>query len=399
MSEILKELQELRAQTKAANEAVLAKAEAAVKEAEKHGTLSTEAKAKADEALAEAHTSRQKLNALEARLGEAEQKYAALPTGGANAQKISIGATVAQHERIQAFVEQAKSGLKGSASVAIKANLLSTTMAGGLVQPHYVGLIQPNIIRLTLRDLLAVGRTESNSIHFVQERFNNQANTQREGKNKNESDLAYVPESAPVVTIAHFIYATEQVLDDAPMLESYINTRLLHGLALAEEKQILKGTGINLNMKGLMHYGTDYKNPNAAIDDSSNVDKLRMALLQMELNQIYADGIVLRPTDWAEIELAKDANGKYLFTDPFGQTAIKRLWGIPTVTTPNLDENEFLVGAFATCAQLWDRQDANVVLSNENRDNFERNTVTIRAEHRVALTVYNTAGFVKGKFA
>lgn len=395
---IIAELNAMRTEAKQANEKVLACAERALNEAEKHGALSTQAKTTADEALANANAARQKLNALEARLGEAEQAFAALPQSTVPQAAQTIGAMAANNESMKAFINQVKSGINGSVSIPIKAALLSTANGGALVQPHHVGLVQSPIVRLTIRDLLMPGGTVSNSIQYVHETFTNNANTQREGQTKNESTLSYDPDSVPVATIAHFIYTTTQILDDAPMLESQINTRLLDGLKEAEEKQLLKGSGVGLNIKGLWHYATPYANPSTTAKDDEPVDRLRLAMLQMEVNSLYASGIVLNPIQWAEIELSKDANKKYLFADPFGQSNIRRLWGLPTVSTAHLKEKEFLVGAFSTYAQLWDREEANVVISTENKDNFERNMVTIRAEERVALTVYNNAAFISGKF-
>ncbi|MDK4627576.1 phage major capsid protein, partial [Kingella kingae] len=58
----------------------------------------------------------------------------------------------------------------------------------------------------------------------------NNADVVAEGTLKPESTLTFEPTSAPVVTIAHWIQATRQILSDAPMLESYISTRLIQGL-------------------------------------------------------------------------------------------------------------------------------------------------------------------------
>ena len=61
-----------------------------------------------------------------------------------------------------------------------------------------------------------------------------------------------------------------------------------------------------------------------------------------------------------------------------------------------MTQGRFLVGDFAAHAQILDRQDANVAISFENKDNFERNMATIRIEERLALAVYRPEAFVKG---
>ena len=59
---------------------------------------------------------------------------------------------------------------------------------------------------------------------------------------------------------------------------------------------------------------------------------------------------------------------------------------------------QILTGAFAEGAQIFDREDANVVISTENQDDFEKNMISVRCEERLALAVYRPESFVKGTF-
>lgn len=398
MSEIMTELQALRSTVQANQDTVKQIAENALKEARDNGALGAQAKAEADKAMAELNESRQKLNALEVRLGEAEQAFAALPAGGKSAQEKSLGGTVTAREDVQQFMAQMAAGGKGSISVPVKAALTSLDeSAGKLVQPHRVGLIPTMTPRLTVRDLLAVGRTDSNSVEFMREKlFTNKADVVAEGTQKPESDLTFEAASAPIVTIAHWLHATRQILSDAPMLESYISTRLIQGLKLKEEAQLLNGSGVGLNIKGLYTAAQAYDNNGITVTGETPVDRVRLSLLQVELAELVADGVVLNPIDWADIELLKTTNsGEYLFASPFAQT-VPRLWGLPVVATTSMEKGKFLTGAFRTAAQLWDRWDVSVTLSTEDANNFTKNMVTVLCEERIGLTIFREQGLVKG---
>jgi len=130
--------------------------------------------------------------------------------------------------------------------------------AGALIQPQVnPGILMPGLRRLTIRDLLAQGRISSNSLEYVRENvFINSAAPVAEGNLKPESNLTFTKETATVKTIAHWIQASRQVMDDAPMLESYVNNRLLFGLALVEEGKMLNGDGTGDNLLGPNKVGT-----------------------------------------------------------------------------------------------------------------------------------------------
>lgn len=61
-------------------------------------------------------------------------------------------------------------------------------------------------------------------------------------------------------------------------------------------------------------------------------------------------------------------------------------------------QGKFLTGAFNAAAQLFDREDANVVISTENADDFEKNMISIRCEERLALAVKRPEAFIYGAF-
>lgn len=294
----------------------------------------------------------------------------------------------------QAFAAQGS----GKFKAPIKAAITSAPGSAGVnIQPQRIGMLMPMDQRLFLRDLLNWGRTTSNAIEYVRELlFTNNANVVSELVTKPQSDITFELESAPVATIAHWIRASKQVLADAPMLQSYIDGRLMYGLKLKEEQQLLKGSGVGLNLHGIYTQATAYVNPGVTVTAETRIDRLRLAMLQVSLSEYDTDGIVINPIDWAAIELTKTTDNAYLFASPTGQIA-PTLWGRPVVATQAMDAGDFLVGAFRMGAQGWDREDAAVEISLEDGSNFVQNAVTIRCEERVGLTVFRPEAFIRGQ--
>lgn len=262
------------------------------------------------------------------------------------------------------------------------------------------GIVERPNRRMTIRDLLTPGRTGQNAVQYVREvGFDNGAAMQSEGATKGQSDIDYELKTVPVQTVAHFIVASKQILDDAPQLESSIDGRLRYGLMFVEEAQLLTGSGTGTDLNGLITQAVNFSR--TFLPDLPNrIDDVRLAILQTELAEFPATGVVLHPTDWARIETAKDTQGKYLLssvTDGQG-VATTRLWSLPVVSTQSITATKFLVGAFSLGAQIFDREDAAVELSTEDNDNFRRNLVTLRAEERLALAVYRPESFIYGTF-
>ena len=270
--------------------------------------------------------------------------------------------------------------------------------AGTLIQAQQnPGILMPGLRRLTIRDLLAQGRTTSNAIEYVRENvFVNSAASVAEGTLKPESQLTFTKETANVKTIAHWIQASRQVMDDAPMLESYVNNRLLFGLALVEEGQLLNGDGTGDNLIGLNKVATAY---DAGLDKEGDTraDQIAHAIFQTSESEFEASGLILNPRDWHAIALLKDADGRYIFGGP-AAFAAKVMWGLPVVATKTQALGTFTVGGFDLASQVWDCMDATVEVSNQDRDNFVKNMLTILCEERLALSHYRPTAIIKGTF-
>ena len=283
------------------------------------------------------------------------------------------------------------SGLKDLDSTDPKGGILTGTEKIG-------GIFAPVDRDLRIRDLLNVQRTTSNAIEYIVETgFVNAAAIAPEKSLKPQSDLSFDIESATVKTIAHWIPATRQIISDAPMLRNYVDGRLTYGLALTEETQILYGDGTGDNMQGIMT-NPNIQDAGGIVGTDSRVDHLRRALTKTLLAGYPATGIVLHPSDWEDIELLKGTDGHYIWVTVVsgGET---RLWRVPVVQSTGMTEGEFLVGAFGLAGQLWDREAANVRISEHHTDYFARNMLAILAEERLAITIYRPEAFVAGTFA
>ena len=397
MAEDIKDLlKQVTADLSRVNDEFSKKAEAALAEAKNAGKLTEETKASIDKMALDQGVLTALVAKVEARLGEVEQKGARRTGGGDERQ--SVGAQAVASERFKGLSSQSvHAGQRISAPV--KNITLSPDIATGIVEPQRLpGIDVMPKQRLFIRDLIAPGRTTSPAIFWVQQTgFTNAAAVVPEGQAKPYSSITFGTKITPVVTIAHMFKASKQILDDFAQLQSTIDAEMRYGLKYVEEQEFLFGAGGAGNIEGIVPQAQAFA-PAFEPDMRTPIDDLRLAILQAQIARMPVTGFVVHMTDWAAIELTKDANGGYILANPM-RIAGPTLWGRPVVETEVPEfEGEFLAGAFATAAQVFDREDANVVISTENADDFEKNMISIRCEERAALAVKRPEAFVTGAF-
>ncbi|QLK87342.1 phage major capsid protein [Arsenophonus endosymbiont of Aphis craccivora] len=395
MSDINEMFKKVTASIEEASSKYSAQAEKALKEAQKSGELSAETKAFVDKMAVELNALREAEKTLKAQVGEVEQHIAQMPVANELNVVSSIGQQVVGMEVVQAL----GSGMESNKRIVapVNASLISSDVTGTIVAPDR----QSNILskpkqRLFIRDLIASGKTQSNTIYYVKQKgFTNNAKTFAENTAKPYSTIEFEDATVPVRTIAHMFKASKQILDDFSQLASLIDMELRYGLKYVEEHQILFGDGTGSNLNGIFTQATAFKAELKPAHRTA-IDDLRLAMLQEQLARIPATGHVLHFTNWAQIELIKDKLGRYLLSNPAALTT-PTLWGLPVVVTEAAEfKDKFLVEAFNLAAQLFDREEANVVISTENTDDFEKNMISIRYEERLALAVYRPEAFIKG---
>lgn len=284
-----------------------------------------------------------------------------------------------------------------------------------LVPPDVApGIRRPRDYALTARDVLASGRTTSDTIYFVRELLftNNAAEvaqstafdpTAASATNaKPYSTLTFEQASAPVVTVAHWTPITRQAIADSAQLQSYVENRLLVGLDRRINSQIVNGTGAGATMTGLL--GTSGIQvadaayfAGAAVNDVGTDNEVFNRILRgITLTELVGDAqatfVMLNPYDLEVLQTSSDAMRAYLAGGPFAASPVPRVWGLPIARDRAVPRGTGIVGD-GTMAQVWDREDANILIDTI-MDQFIHNMLTILAEARLALTVFRPAAFV-----
>jgi HK97 family phage major capsid protein len=389
-------------------------ADKALAESQKYGGV---IEAKTNETLQKVDESRVKVQeevlALRAQILDVAQKIATVPQGGSGEDQKGLYEIIVESDQWKAASK--KPGSKEMDPVVIGSfHRFGRPQATQITNPNPLtndqplvpaqrlgGLIVPAEQRLYLRDLIPAARATSNLIEFARELSYTSAAAPQgdtspvghgEGELKAEAAMTFELANAPVITLAHWIPASRQVLSDAAMLQGHISGRLLYGLKLREDQDLLTGDGAAGELNGVNNQAAAFT---GGVTNATVLDTLLRAILQVSLSNYEASAFVLHPTDWYAAMLLKDTTNRYLFSDPQSMVA-PRVWAKPVVASQSQTLGRFTAGAFNLGCQIWDKEDATVRVSENVNDHFIRNMVAILAEERLAFTMYRTTAFVFG---
>jgi HK97 family phage major capsid protein len=277
------------------------------------------------------------------------------------------------------------------------------TNGGSSAGPLTTQFRNPTIFRnpnrqVLIRDLLTTIPVTDSAVEVMRELVftNNAAPQAGELVNKAKSDITYSQETYVVQTMAHHVIASRQILADVPRLQAEIDNRLMYGLDLLSDNQLLLGDGTGNNLKGLL---VDAAVPDLGASDAETgtiwVDFIRKAVTNLQLNNYSATAVVVSPADWEILETSKGTDGHYIWaTVPQGGEA--RMWRIPVVVSNGMPEGTFLMGDFAMGATIYDRQQKSVFTADQHADLFIQNGIAILAEERLAFAIERPLAFVKG---
>ena len=271
---------------------------------------------------------------------------------------------------------------------------ITSTSMGGAIRPDYRGIIPPNLMSLSLLDMIPAGTTDSNSVEYVQViALPGTSDVVAEGSVKPQAGLTLQDASAPVRTIAGWIKVQRAALDDTAGLASMVNTLLPYDVRRKVLSQILNGDGTGQNITGI--YNTTGVGEVSAEADDNIADVVLRAITVIVLSDGEPNFAALNPVTWQDLLLMKNTQGNYIYGTPGqlpGGLVNQTIWGLALTTSRAVPAESPLVGDSMGCSLLV-REGVNVKTSDSDQDDFVRNRVTILAETRVAFPVWRPSSF------
>jgi HK97 family phage major capsid protein len=296
---------------------------------------------------------------------------------------------------------------KSGASVQIQLKAvgtmaLSTNTTGQIPQAER----ETGITRIVRRnpfilELVNVGTIMSNVWEWVEQKnVEGGSAMTAEGAAKSQTDFDLVVASANVKKVTAYIKVTKEMLDDVALLRSEIDQELTELINLRIDDQLLNGTGLTVNLTGIVTNATAWSAGAfaLAIPEPTNYDVLATAINQIRVNLFEPNYIVMHPTDVTKMKLSKASDGHYVLP-PFSSVDGTTVEGIRVVANTGVTIDKFLVGDFSKAGVRF-KEGLTINVGYEN-DDFTKNLVTILAEARLVQRVKSNhyGAFVYGDFS
>lgn len=334
--------------------------------------------------------------------GEIETKEAEI----ANAEKkASLLNVIGKPEKEESIMEE-KSGLKALDLEYLKANrgAVQTFIKAATdpVTAPTIPYVSQNVAeikyQLGVRDLFSTEAISGNSYTYFRMGASdlpaNFDGTTAQGAEKPQIHPTYTPITAALVKKAAHLKETDELLNDAPYLESVVRGRGVYELQKAIESYLVSTL---LGTSGI----------DVTVNSGISFDNLLKAKMAVNANTGYdADAIIINPADLQALLLTKDGGqtGQYLMGGPayapYGNGtygAYLPIWGMKVVATSAISSGTAIVGAFKACASVITKagEGFRVEVANQNEDDFVKNMVTVRIEERILEAVRLPGGFAK----
>lgn len=253
------------------------------------------------------------------------------------------------------------------------------------------GFVEAATRPIQVLDIIPMFQTGQAAVKYMEETTRTHAAAEKaEGADFAESTFAFTERNRTVEKITDSLPVTDEQLEDVPMMNGYINSRLTFGIRQRLDLQCVNGDGSSPNMRGL-------KNTAGIQTQAKGADPVPDAFFKA-MTKIRLTGRanpthhLIHPTDWQGIRLLRTADGIYIWGSP-SEAGPERLWGLPVVGQDAVAAGWGMTGSFDPAwISLFERKGVDIQIGYVGTQ-FLAGKRTVRGDMRGVLVVFRPPAF------
>ena len=260
--------------------------------------------------------------------------------------------------------------------------------------------LEPGVGQIATRQALMKSLFPVQPISTEYLKYNDQETIVRDAKNvagcaasTHLSKVTWQVRTLQITKVRDYVDVCVDMMEDYDFVEGEIRNLVSTDVALRVDEQLLLGTGVYPETNSVAAVASTFAAGAYAltIQDATLIDLIKIAGAQIsdfgQNNKFMANTVLLNPIDACKMQLLKDADGNYMVPNWITSDGVN-IGAMRVIANQLVPANEAYVFD-SSKGTIYQRKGATVELAFENRENFEKELVTVKAYERLNFRVRN----------
>lgn len=292
-----------------------------------------------------------------------------------------------------------KDVLKNGAGT-VKLEIKASQSAADITSGTDYATIESGVGQIATRQALMKSLFPVQAISTEYLKYNDQETIVRDAKNvagcadsTHLSKITWQVRTLQISKVRDFVDVCVDMMEDYDYVEGEIRNLVSTDVALKVDQQLLLGTGVYPELNSVDAVASTFAAGSyaASVQDATLIDLIKVAGCQIsdfgQNNKFMANTVLLNPVDACLMQLIKDADGNYIVPNWITSDGVN-IGAMRVIANQLIPANEAYVFD-STKGTIFQRRGATVELAFENRENFEKELVTVKAYERLNFRVRN----------
>lgn len=296
--------------------------------------------------------------------------------------------------------------MPGTELRAVTDATLATGSAGTLTRPDRMDRIGRDFFdrKVYLLDRVPHIPVTQGSMEYVQDvtplaDAANKAVEVAESGTKPQAGVTFELKTETAAVIAAWVNISRQAAADVPQIQAYLDGRLRYSLKRRADAQLINGTGVAPNLRGLINRsGILTYAPGGA---EARYKTIRHGIRLMEDAETVPELIVCNPADAEIFDLSNETTAGLhavnAMTGDLQGPPARTMWGLEPVKSTGIAAGTALLIDPLSLAIL-DRQEVQAYMTDSHASQFTANLLTLLVETRLGIALFDPTGVLKITF-